>query len=82
MCDVRDIMEVDSDDAMFTPGSRSGFVYDLFCVIVHEGTLNTGHYWSFCKWQDQVSAVNGDLACAVVPVLTGALLLFAVVSSQ
>lgn len=32
------------------------FVYDLFCVIVHEGTLNTGHYWCFCKWQDQVSS--------------------------
>lgn len=31
------------------------FVYDLFCVIVHEGTLNTGHYWCFCKWQGEVS---------------------------
>lgn len=43
---------------MSSPGLRSGFVYDLFCVIVHEGTLNTGHYWSFCKWQDQVSATD------------------------
>ncbi|CAO1624489.1 unnamed protein product [Sympodiomycopsis kandeliae] len=34
------------------------YVYDLFCVIVHEGTLNTGHYWCFCKWQDQWYKMN------------------------
>lgn len=34
------------------------YVYDLFCVIVHEGTLNTGHYWCFCKWQDQWWKLN------------------------
>lgn len=34
------------------------FVYSLFCVIVHEGTLNTGHYWCFCKWKGQWYRLN------------------------
>lgn len=25
------------------------FVYDLYGVIVHRGSLNRGHYYSYCK---------------------------------
>lgn len=25
------------------------FVYDLYGVIIHQGSLNRGHYYSYCK---------------------------------
>ena len=28
---------------------NSKFVYDLYGVIVHRGSLNRGHYYSYCK---------------------------------
>uniref|UniRef100_V5EHQ6 Uncharacterized protein n=2 Tax=Kalmanozyma brasiliensis (strain GHG001) TaxID=1365824 RepID=V5EHQ6_KALBG len=27
------------------------YLYDLFTVVVHEGSMNTGHYTNFCKWR-------------------------------
>ncbi|CAO1632853.1 unnamed protein product [Parajaminaea phylloscopi] len=54
-------------DRQDSPGAGSGpqeqlsidhFLYSLFCVIVHEGSLNTGHYWCFCKWKGQWYRLN------------------------
>ena len=28
------------------------YAYDLFTVVVHEGTLTSGHYTNFSKWRD------------------------------
>ena len=28
--------------------------YDLFSVVVHVGDIDTGHYKSYCRVQDQV----------------------------
>ncbi len=28
------------------------FVYDLYGVIIHRGSLNRGHYYSYCKNND------------------------------
>lgn len=27
------------------------YLYDLFTVVVHEGSMNTGHYTNFSKWR-------------------------------
>lgn len=29
--------------------------YDLLCVVVHVGEIDTGHYVSYCRVGDQVS---------------------------
>lgn len=29
----------------------SAYLYDLFTVVVHEGSMNTGHYTNYCKWR-------------------------------
>lgn len=26
-----------------------GYKYDLYAVLCHKGTLNTGHYYALCK---------------------------------
>lgn len=30
---------------------RRAYLYDLFTVVVHEGTMNTGHYTNYAKWR-------------------------------
>ena len=35
-------------------------LYDLFTVVVHEGKLNTGHYYCYFKWRDQWYIANDD----------------------
>lgn len=57
--------ETDEDEGRDSPKSTmrehisiDHFFYSLFCVIVHEGTLNTGHYWCFCKWKGQWYRLN------------------------
>lgn len=29
--------------------SNPSFIYNLYCVIVHEGKIDTGHYKAYCK---------------------------------
>ncbi|KAL9934764.1 hypothetical protein V8E36_006539 [Tilletia maclaganii] len=36
------------------------YIYDLFNVIVHEGSMNTGHYTNFCKRKDGWYRFNDD----------------------
>lgn len=38
-----------SDDENADP---MAYVYDLFTVVVHEGTLHSGHYTNFSKWHN------------------------------
>lgn len=34
--------------------TRSAHVYDLFTVVVHDGTLTSGHYINYSRWRDAV----------------------------
>lgn len=36
------------------------YLYDLFTVVVHEGTLTTGHYTNFSKWKQQWYRFDDD----------------------
>jgi ubiquitin carboxyl-terminal hydrolase 22/27/51 len=36
------------------------YIYDLFTVIVHEGKLNTGHYYCYFRWRDNWYVANDD----------------------
>ena len=27
-------------------------LYELYSVIIHEGSINAGHYYSYCKYED------------------------------
>lgn len=36
------------------------YLYDLFSVVVHEGRLNTGHYYCYIKWRDGWYIANDD----------------------
>lgn len=35
-------------------------LYDLFTVVVHEGKLNTGHYYCYFRWRDAWYIANDD----------------------
>ena len=36
------------------------YLYDLFTVVVHEGKLNTGHYYCYFRWRDTWYLANDD----------------------
>lgn len=36
------------------------YLYDLFTVVVHEGSMNTGHYTNFSKWREQWYRFDDD----------------------
>ncbi|EPQ27415.1 uncharacterized protein PFL1_04953 [Pseudozyma flocculosa PF-1] len=36
------------------------YLYDLFTVVVHVGSMNTGHYTNFSKWRDQWYRFDDD----------------------
>lgn len=36
------------------------YIYDLFTVIVHEGKLNTGHYFCYFRWRENWYLANDD----------------------
>lgn len=36
------------------------YLYDLFTVIVHEGKLNTGHYYCYFQWRNSWYIANDD----------------------
>ena len=42
-------------------------IYQLYAIIVHEGTIDQGHYLSYCKSDGEWSEYNDDL---VIPVAT------------
>jgi ubiquitin C-terminal hydrolase len=31
------------------------YLYDLFCVINHEGAIDNGHYTNFARYAEEVS---------------------------
>jgi len=39
---------------------RRSCTYDLMCVVVHVGEIDTGHYTSYCKVGDQVSPASAE----------------------
>jgi len=41
-------------------GSDSMFLYDLFCVINHEGAMDTGHYTNFARYADEWYRFDDD----------------------
>ncbi|KAK0537985.1 hypothetical protein OC842_001426 [Tilletia horrida] len=43
-----------------TQEDPEAYVYDLFTVIVHEGSMNTGHYTNFSKRKDGWYRFNDD----------------------
>lgn len=38
----------------------SAYAYDLCTAVVHEGSMNTGHYTNFSKWRDEVRLLSSD----------------------
>ncbi|UZJ55970.1 hypothetical protein CBS101457_005290 [Exobasidium rhododendri] len=36
------------------------YLYDLFTVVVHEGKLNTGHYYCYFRWREAWYLANDD----------------------
>ncbi|KAJ1033658.1 hypothetical protein NDA13_001644 [Ustilago tritici] len=47
------------------------YLYDLFTVIVHEGSMNTGHYTNFSKWRGSWYKFDDD---KVTPTTEGVVL--------
>ncbi len=44
-------IRVDSTSKRRSNPDPEAYLYDLFTVVVHEGSMNTGHYTNFCKWR-------------------------------
>ncbi|MCO5596354.1 hypothetical protein L7F22_050415 [Adiantum nelumboides] len=63
--DVRDYCtsalreRLDEDGSTSSPSTMAmdpdSYLYDLFTVVVHEGKLNTGHYYCYSRWRNLVS---------------------------
>lgn len=59
--DVRDCcVEAHDDDTSEEPKDPTMFLYDLFTVVVHEGTLTSGHYTNFSRWKQQWYRFDDD----------------------
>ncbi|SPO24957.1 related to UBP8 - Ubiquitin-specific protease component of the SAGA complex [Ustilago trichophora] len=39
------------DSGLHANPDPEAYLYDLFTVVVHEGSINTGHYTNFSKWR-------------------------------
>lgn len=39
------------DSGLMANPDPEAYLYDLFTVVVHEGSMNTGHYTNYCKWR-------------------------------
>ncbi|SJX61000.1 related to UBP8-Ubiquitin-specific protease component of the SAGA complex [Sporisorium reilianum f. sp. reilianum] len=39
------------DSGLLANPDPEAYLYDLFTVVVHEGSMNTGHYTNFSKWR-------------------------------
>ncbi|WFD42222.1 hypothetical protein MPSI1_000863 [Malassezia psittaci] len=56
--DVRDCcVDNDEQNRHFDPNA---YLYDLFTVVVHEGTLSSGHYTNFSRWKNQWYRFDDD----------------------
>ena len=42
-------------------------IYNLYAVIIHDGDLDSGHYYSYCKNQEEWFEFNDS---TIKPVLT------------
>ncbi|PWZ00966.1 cysteine proteinase, partial [Testicularia cyperi] len=36
------------------------YLYDLFTVVIHEGSMNTGHYTNYARWRDSWYRFDDD----------------------
>jgi ubiquitin carboxyl-terminal hydrolase 22/27/51 len=50
----------DGEEASSSSVDPDSYIYDLFTVIVHEGKLNTGHYYCYFRWRDNWYLANDD----------------------
>ncbi|KAN0065630.1 hypothetical protein ACQY0O_000759 [Thecaphora frezii] len=59
--DVREFSTavVRGDSARLNPDPEA-YLYDLFTVVVHEGSMNTGHYTNFSRWRKQWYRFDDD----------------------
>jgi len=46
----------DENTSVLNTGPRKTYEYDLFAVICHDGSLETGHYVAFTRSGDEVRA--------------------------
>jgi len=42
------------------PGPESIYLYELFCVINHEGAMDTGHYTNFARYAEEWYRFDDD----------------------
>lgn len=63
--DMRACCTSSTDAEETTPAAPDMYLYDLFTVIVHEGTLVSGHYTNYSRWKGRWYRYDDD---KVVPV--------------
>lgn len=51
---------IDADRVLNLSRALRAHLYDLFNVVVHEGKLNTGHYYCYFRWRDAWYLANDD----------------------
>ncbi|WFD36812.1 ubiquitinyl hydrolase 1 [Malassezia cuniculi] len=61
--DVRGCCSKGTDDDL--PHAQDMYLYDLFTVIVHEGTLASGHYTNFSRWRGRWYRYDDDKVAPV-----------------
>lgn len=52
--------EDSNNDNTLSNVDQDSYIHDLFTVIVHEGKLNTGHYYCYFRWRDAWYLANDD----------------------
>lgn len=57
--DVRDCC-VEEDEEREPVRDPTAYVYDLFTVVVHEGSLTSGHYTNYSRWKQQWYRFDDD----------------------
>lgn len=57
--DVRDCCVEDEEDEEH-PRDPAACLYELFTVVVHEGSLTSGHYTNFSRWRHQWYRFDDD----------------------
>ena len=57
--DVRDCC-VEEDEEREPARDPTAYVYDLFTVVVHEGSLTSGHYTNYSRWKQQWYRFDDD----------------------
>ncbi|PKI82969.1 ubiquitinyl hydrolase 1 [Malassezia vespertilionis] len=59
--DIRECCLVSQKETNGAPAKDPvAFVYDLFTVVVHEGTLSSGHYTNYSRWKQQWYRFDDD----------------------